>query len=151
MTENLIRRLKQQGYGVADCCEFEYYDDMNLAADREKELNLKFNYPWSDAQDWRRVYKMVKASLSPKAMKNRSKSQTGKTHSEDVRIRISKTRSGQRVGENGPNNKLTSQDVLDIRSRYKPKVYTLQMLADEYNISKVMVGKIVRRERWTHI
>ena len=53
MTERLEARLKQQGYTISDCCEFEYYDDENIAADREKELNIKCGYGWNKQQDWR--------------------------------------------------------------------------------------------------
>ena len=58
MTTRLKRRLRDQGYTISDCCEFEYYDDMDIAADREKELNLKFGYPWSDRTDFRITSKM---------------------------------------------------------------------------------------------
>ena len=53
MTTRLKRRLRDQGYTIEDCCEFEYYDDIDVGADREKELNLKFGYPWSDRNDFR--------------------------------------------------------------------------------------------------
>ena len=44
MTDNLIRRLKAQGLGVADCCEFEYYDDIKIASQRELELQTQYGY-----------------------------------------------------------------------------------------------------------
>ena len=132
MTCNLIDRLRRQGYTISDCFEFEYYDDEHIASNREMELNIKFGYK-NQTHDYRKVTALRKK------------------HTPDTNIKISKTRSGQKVGEDGPNNKLTSKDVLDIRNRYKPNVYTMQMLADEYNVSKVMIGKIIRKERWKHL
>ena len=58
MTTRLKRRLRDQGYTISDCCGFEYYDDIDVGADREKELNLKFGYPWNDRNDFRVTSKM---------------------------------------------------------------------------------------------
>jgi len=57
MTTDLKRRMRNQGYTISDCCEFEYYDDIDVGADREKELNIKFGYPWNDGQDYRIIMK----------------------------------------------------------------------------------------------
>lgn len=59
------------------------------------------------------------------------------------------------VGNKGhqPNQftKLTEQQVLEIRSKFKPRVYTRKMLSLEYNISEATIKDIVLRRRWTHI
>jgi hypothetical protein len=117
MTERLEARLRDQGYTISDCCEFEYYDDENIAADREKELNIKFGYPWSDGQDWRRV----------------------------------KGLSLKKIGENNGRAKLTEQDVIQIRNKYKPRVYTLKMLCEEYNMSRDAMADILHRRNWNYL
>ena len=62
MTERLEGRLKDQGYTISDCCEFEYYDDTNVAANREKQLNLRDGYGWNSSQDYRVILKANEAA-----------------------------------------------------------------------------------------
>lgn len=50
-TDNIKRRLKQQGYKSVDDVILE--EDLDTAADLEKELNIKYGYPWRDDQDYR--------------------------------------------------------------------------------------------------
>ena len=123
MTCNLNKRLSAQGYTKNDCCEFEYYNDVDIAADREKELNVKFGYPWSDAQDWRRVYKMVKDTHSFRAQ----------------------------IGEKNPRSKLKAEDVLSIRNKYIPFKYTIKMLANEYSVSNDTIKDILDFTSWKHL
>jgi hypothetical protein len=47
--------------------------------------------------------------------------------------------------------KLTDDAVRDIRARYKPRVVSQQSLADEYGVSQVAIGLIVRNKTWTHV
>ena len=56
MTNDLQRRLEQQNYTSAD--EVIEEVDLDKAADLEKELNLKYGYPWNDSQDYRIVSKL---------------------------------------------------------------------------------------------
>ena len=56
-----------------------------------------------------------------------------------------------RKGSQHPCSKLTEDDVRDIRSTYDPGVISQQTLAFEYGVSQVLIGKIVRREVWTHV
>lgn len=53
-------------------------------------------------------------------------------------------------GESGP-NVLTKEEVLEIRDRYKPRKVTMQKLADEYNVSRGQIFRIIKRINWTHI
>lgn len=59
------------------------------------------------------------------------------------------------VGNKGhqPNQftKLTEQQVLEIRSKFKPYKYTRKMLALEYNVAETTIKDIVLRKSWTHI
>lgn len=54
-------------------------------------------------------------------------------------------------GENNNSSKLTEADVLEIRARYKPRIVTLKMLANEYGMSKDGIEFIVNRRTWKHI
>jgi len=49
------------------------------------------------------------------------------------------------------NAKLGEKEVLEIRKKYKPRIYTMPMLAKEYKVSKSCIQGIVERTRWKHI
>jgi len=53
-------------------------------------------------------------------------------HSKDVRH-----------GPSHWNNKLTDEQIKEIRQKYKPRVYTLSKLAKEYNVRPDTIHKIV--------
>ena len=84
-TDNIIRRLRQQGYGVADCCEFEYYDDINIASRREEELNKKFGYE-NQHQDYRQISRIARL---PKTREAVLKSHEGRTITKEHKEKIS--------------------------------------------------------------
>ena len=48
-------------------------------------------------------------------------------------------------------NKLTEEQVLEIRSKFIPYKYTYKMLAKEYNVSIENINSIVNRKYWKHI
>ena len=47
--------------------------------------------------------------------------------------------------------KLTEDLVKQIRSKYIPRIYTLQNLADEFGVSKRKIYLIVTRQNWRHV
>lgn len=59
------------------------------------------------------------------------------------------------VGNKGhqPNQytKLNEQQVLEIRSKFKPRVYTRKMLSLEYGVAETTIKDIVLRRTWTNI
>lgn len=55
------------------------------------------------------------------------------------------------TGENNACSKLTEKDVLEIRSKYVPKIYHSYMLAKEYNVTQHLIMLIIHRKLWTHI
>ena len=57
---------------------------------------------------------------------------------------------GRSPGESNAKSKLTEQEVLEIRAKYEDGA-TQAELAEEYDVSRPNVGKIVRREAWTHL
>lgn len=54
-------------------------------------------------------------------------------------------------GEGHGNSKLTRDQVLDIRSSYKPRKVTQQMLADKYGVTKTLIRYVLQRKIWKHI
>ena len=54
-------------------------------------------------------------------------------------------------GEDVGSSKLTEDQVLEIRSRYVPRLVGLQTLADEYGVSQRLILSIIQRRIWNHI
>lgn len=49
-------------------------------------------------------------------------------------------------------SKLTDKLVLEIREKYKPNgEYSSYRLASEYNVSRVLINKVVSKKIWNHI
>jgi hypothetical protein len=49
------------------------------------------------------------------------------------------------------NSLLTEKDVLEIRQKYKPRIYTRSMLAIEYKVKESCIKDVVNRNSWKHI
>ena len=110
---------RKSGFTIEDVCETEIYYDIDIASEREKELNRMFSY--------------VKQLTDYRTTKNNAKNMKPK------------------IGKNNGRAKLTEQDVIEIRKKYKPRVYTLKMLCEEYNMSRDGMIDIIHRRNWTHI
>jgi len=54
-------------------------------------------------------------------------------------------------GESHVFSKLTEKDVLEIRKKYIPKVYSQRKLANEFGISYSNIQRILKRKAWKHI
>lgn len=48
-------------------------------------------------------------------------------------------------------SKLTEEQVLEIRSKYKPNIYTRKMLGEEYGVDHTTIKGIVNRKSWKHV
>ena len=46
---------------------------------------------------------------------------------------------------------LTEDKVLQIRSKFKPRIYTRAMLALEYGVKESCIKDVVNRNSWKHI
>lgn len=46
---------------------------------------------------------------------------------------------------------LTDKKVLEIRNKFKPKIYTRKQLATEYNVSEACIKDVLSRRSWKHI
>lgn len=54
-------------------------------------------------------------------------------------------------GTKAPNAKLTEAQVLEIRAKYVPRLYSATRLAKEYSVSQPTVKAILQRRHWKHI
>lgn len=52
-TKDLKRRMKDQNFKSYEI--LESYDDINIAAERERELSIQYGYGWNQSQDYRRI------------------------------------------------------------------------------------------------
>lgn len=146
-TEDIDRRLYQQGYKLSDCCEFEYYDDIHEASKREAELNKICGYD-NQHQYYAQI---VKVARLPKTREAVLKSHIGRTISDEHKKILSKTHKGKYNGSKSKRSVLTESQVLEIRDKYKPFVYTTKKLANEYNVSEPTIQSIIYRKTWRHI
>jgi group I intron endonuclease len=64
----------------------------------------------------------------------------GKKHKKESILKLS--------GENSVNSKLKLNQVLEIREKYIPRVYSSYKLAKEYNISRQQVNRIINNIDW---
>ena len=56
-----------------------------------------------------------------------------------------------KFGEKNPNNKLTNEQVLEIRHKYIPRKYGHKILAKEYNVHPHLIYLILKNKNWKHI
>lgn len=77
----------------------------------------------------------------------------GKVRSQENKDKISQTLKAatHNKGENHNLAKISSSTVLEIRSKYIPRVYPSRRLAKEYGLSKTNILDIINRRIWQHI
>lgn len=71
------------------------------------------------------------------------------THAENYADRVAS--GGGNHGSRHGLAKLKEVDIVQIRSRYVPKVVTQKMLAAEFDVSRECISRVVRHTRWTHV
>jgi hypothetical protein len=57
----------------------------------------------------------------------------------------------QAKGENHGRSKLTENDVKEIRQKYIPYKYSSIKLAEEYEVSSQLIGRIINNKSWKHV
>lgn len=55
------------------------------------------------------------------------------------------------LGDDHPQAKLTSADVISIRAEYASRTTTMQQLADRFHVSISTISNVVNRKNWTHL
>lgn len=55
------------------------------------------------------------------------------------------------VGAKNPFSKLTEIEVLEIRAKFKKRVYTREMLAKEFNVAAGTIKGVILRKSWNHV
>ncbi len=73
------------------------------------------------------------------------------TQKDNALDRSSKGRNHDQRGELNHRNKLTAQDVSELRRLHIQEGVSYSRLARKFGITFGSVGKIIRRERWSHI
>lgn len=76
------------------------------------------------------------------------------THADNMAdMKIKGRRKGRMIGEKAPKSKLTAEQVMQIRSRYRGRRQSPSMpqLAAEYGVNKSSIGRIIRGENWKHV
>lgn len=71
------------------------------------------------------------------------------THADNQNDKFIKNR--QAKGVQVGTSKLTEQQVKEAREKYKPKVVTYKMLAEEYGVCKDTIQKAIRGIYWRHL
>lgn len=56
-----------------------------------------------------------------------------------------------KVGELSPRHKLTEIEAIEIKIKYKPKIYSSCKLAREYNVTSQTIFDIVNGKSWKHL
>lgn len=72
------------------------------------------------------------------------------THSENI-IHSFKNKLQSNDGEKNPFSILTEKEVIEIRSKFKPRKYTREMLSKEYGVKACTIKDVVLRKSWKHI
>lgn len=73
------------------------------------------------------------------------------TPQDNMDDKMSRGRAGFAHGEQLPHSILTDAQIREIRRRYRPRVVTLEALANEYGTSVTNVSNIIHRKRWAHV
>ena len=149
-TVNLRKRLKKQGYTLDDVCEvIEVYDEIE-ASDLEKELNLKYGYPYNDTQYYARCRKLFNKASTISVSQNLGIM----TKDENKRREWAVLGGLSQRGEAHPSAKMTEKIAISILKDYKNKKSKYKIyvrLAEKYNVTVNQVRHLVNGETWKHL
>lgn len=73
------------------------------------------------------------------------------TYSENQTDMFDRWRDNKVYGIKQGQAKLTEQQVIDIRSKYIPNVYSMDKLANEYGVRQSTISLIIREISWKHL
>lgn len=153
----------------------ESYKSAKIAGDREIELQLKYFGKRDSNLHYRDYLKIEKIKVEKsKETRKKNKTKIKVTNKDRKKIQASKNKNlkfnefafkgsnngfippkpkieYKSVGINHRDNKLKVSDVLKIRELYNNKQGTQQSLAKLFNVSSVMIHKIVSNKSWKHV
>lgn len=73
------------------------------------------------------------------------------THLENMADMVNRNRTNKPYGIDQHCSVLTEQQVLEIRSKYVPGLYSMTRLAEEYGVWPGTIRLIIRNITWTHL
>ncbi len=71
------------------------------------------------------------------------------TRQDNMDDMVKKGRQTHMTRELNGRSKLTQEQVLEIRAKYKPYIYNIYMLAKEYGVGKSMIFCIISNQNWS--
>jgi predicted XRE-type DNA-binding protein len=135
-----------------------YYDTVDRTKKRLSYMEKLHTLTWQEFQFFKPAYNKLhkiwvknnyKRSLTPSA--DRIDNSRG-YHFDNIQIiTTGENARKDQLGENHQNAKLTSKQVIEIRAKYKPRIYTQKQLAEEYGITRQSITDIISRRNWKHI
>jgi len=66
-SKRIEKRIKEQKFNEYEI--LEVHTDINIASEREKELNLQYGYEWDDTQDYRVLDRIRDSSVKQSKLK----------------------------------------------------------------------------------
>ena len=162
MTKRTLKqRLKEQGYTISDCCEVEYYDDIDVASNREIELNKLCGYK-NQIHAYEKYIKYYE-NLHKYSPMNR----LGHVKSKEHRENISKAKKGKptnhkgnpehilpyasKPGELNGNATINETIVKYIRAQFTTGKYAKNRIAQALGITNKIVYDVISYKSWKHI
>jgi len=73
------------------------------------------------------------------------------TFTENIRHSIDNNLMVPHPGEKNGFSKLTEKQVLEIRAKFRKRIYTREMLGQEYGVKPSCIKDVVTRKSWKHI
>ncbi len=70
------------------------------------------------------------------------------THKRNMEYMVKSGRSYDRRGEKNPNNKLTTEDIVEIKEIYETSKYTQAEIGEMFSVTQAQISTIVRNEQW---
>ena len=134
---------RKKGLTINDVCETETYSDRDIAADRERELNLRDGYGWNKSGDYRIVTKRSRNGGLRQGVQNVKSGHWSKV---------------QLIGSKLPSyhgRKLTYEQAEYIRAQYKRgkdvfgKTISQRRLAAIFDVSHPQIIGILKNRTYT--
>ena len=88
--------------------------------------------------------------ICPLYVKYKKKKAEYRVHVFDGKIMDVQQKKKRRGVEHGA-AKLTEKDVLAIRAKYIPRIYSTTRLAAEYKVNRTTIFNIISKKHWKHI